>query len=96
MGNPLHLAAAWGHLEVLRMLISQQANVNCRDSDGQTPLHYAARHGKADVADALIAVGAIPSTPDNYGLTAAQWARRANFHQLAIRLSGVDFLYQGL
>lgn len=38
----LHLAALRGHLEIARLLISRDANVNARDEAGQAPLHLAA------------------------------------------------------
>lgn len=37
--TPVHAAASYGHLELLRYLISQGGNVNIADSDGDTPLH---------------------------------------------------------
>lgn len=40
--SPLHLAAASGHHEIVRLLISRGAEVNQMDILGNTPLHYAA------------------------------------------------------
>lgn len=37
--TPVHAAASYGHLELLRYLITQGGNVDIADSDGDTPLH---------------------------------------------------------
>ncbi|SCU89123.1 LADA_0E13806g1_1 [Lachancea dasiensis] len=40
--TPIHAAAAYGHLELLRKLCSSPYNgsINIRDNDGDTPLHH--------------------------------------------------------
>ncbi|KAK3088028.1 hypothetical protein FSP39_013681 [Pinctada imbricata] len=42
--TPLHYAARYDHLEVVKVLIENGANVNCIDDELLTPLHYAARY----------------------------------------------------
>ncbi|AGO10053.1 AaceriAAR063Cp [[Ashbya] aceris (nom. inval.)] len=40
--TPMHAAAAYGHIDLLRLLIANyHGDVNVRDSDGDTPLHHA-------------------------------------------------------
>lgn len=38
--TPIHAAASYGHLELLRYLLENGGNVNIQDSDGDTPLHH--------------------------------------------------------
>ena len=51
----LHLACIHGHIDMVRMLISEfKADVNIRDWVRNTPLHDAARNGNEDIVLALI------------------------------------------
>ena len=53
--TPLHYACRGGHLDIVRMLISEfKADMNIVDILNRTPLHGAAEYGKEDVALALI------------------------------------------
>ena len=53
--TPLHSACREGHLDMVRMLISEfKADMNIVDISNDTPLHKAAANGKEDVALALI------------------------------------------
>jgi len=51
-------AAAHGRVEVARILIDAGANVNARDSHGETALMRAAQMGYAETAKLLIESGA--------------------------------------
>ena len=53
--TPLHYACYGGHLDMVRMLISEfKADMNIVNIFNRTPLHVAAEYGKEDVALALI------------------------------------------
>eukprot|EP00906_Rhabdomonas_costata_P004480 RCo006610 len=54
----LHLAAAEGHLEVVRFLLGQKAKVNVQDRWGNTPLDEARRSNHSEVEALLMMVGA--------------------------------------
>ena len=57
--TPLHLAAHYGHADVVETLIANNADVNLRSDDGRTALALAEQAGKADVAALLRSRGAI-------------------------------------
>ena len=47
--TPLHVASGYGHLDLVRYLVSQGAQVERCDNDGDTPLIVASRKGHLDV-----------------------------------------------
>ncbi|XP_047431107.1 protein phosphatase 1 regulatory subunit 12A isoform X12 [Mugil cephalus] len=53
-GTALHVAAAKGYVEVLKLLIQAGYNVNIKDYDGWTPLHAAAHWGKEEACRILV------------------------------------------
>uniref|UniRef100_A0A3Q3WJE3 Protein phosphatase 1 regulatory subunit n=1 Tax=Mola mola TaxID=94237 RepID=A0A3Q3WJE3_MOLML len=53
-GTSLHVAAAKGYLEVLKLLIQGGYDVNIKDYDGWTPLHAAAHWGKEEACRILV------------------------------------------
>ena len=57
-GSALRHAAKQGHVDVVKVLIRNGANVNAVDKDIWKALHYAASRGHIDVAKVLIQNGA--------------------------------------
>ncbi|XP_077090307.1 protein phosphatase 1 regulatory subunit 12A isoform X3 [Siphateles boraxobius] len=53
-GTALHVAAAKGYAEVLKLLIQAGYDVNIKDYDGWTPLHAAAHWGKEESCRILV------------------------------------------
>ncbi|XP_040266459.1 protein phosphatase 1 regulatory subunit 12A-like isoform X3 [Bufo bufo] len=51
--TPLHVAAAKGYTEVIRLLLQLGLDVDSRDLDGWTPLHAAAHWGQQDACRLL-------------------------------------------
>ena len=49
-----HAAASYGCMDVVELLLSTGANVNIKDSDGDTPLHFCE---KPDIAQLLMLAG---------------------------------------
>lgn len=77
--SPLDMAAAKGHLGVLRAIIEHggEAVLNAGDFRGHTALHHAARSDETGAIDALVEAGAVQS-PSTFGSTplhfAATWS----------------------
>lgn len=67
--TPLHVAAEFGHSEMIRALIEAGSNVNCYTPSGMTPLIMAAYGGHEDAIRQLLRAKANPClagrTPDN-------------------------------
>ncbi len=74
--SPLHKAAQFGHLEVIRLLAASGANLNivAKTRAAATPLHYAAGYGQPDAVKLLLSLGADPSITDGSGQRAVDWA----------------------
>ncbi|XP_063073216.1 protein phosphatase 1 regulatory subunit 12A isoform X3 [Engraulis encrasicolus] len=53
-GTAMHVAAAKGYSEVLKLLIQAGYDVNIKDFDGWTPLHAAAHWGKSEACRILV------------------------------------------
>ena len=65
-----------GHLENVRRILQQGADVNGTNALGDTPLKAAAYTGGADMVRLLLASGADPAATDwIFGRTALQWAQ---------------------
>jgi len=67
--TPLGEAAMRMDSDMVRLLIQAGANVNFRNSDGETPLHAATWSGDADVVKLLIQASADVDTRDKTGKT---------------------------
>ena len=52
--TPLHHAALWNKLDIVKLLIANGADVNAKDNTGYTPLHWAAMHGHLDIVKFLV------------------------------------------
>ena len=57
-GTPLYLAAANGHEELVKLLLSHDVSVNTTTNYGQTPLHGAASAGHLGIIKLLFEKGA--------------------------------------
>jgi cytohesin len=91
----LHLAAAGGHVDIVRFLISDAvgADVTAARRNKFTPLHSAAMNGHAEICAILIEAGAQPDVqtdPQGYApLHSAAWAGHAAAVETLLR-AGAD------
>jgi len=72
---PLEDAIEYGHLEAVRLLLNQGAEVNARNRYGGTPLKLAAVMGYESIVQELLTKGADVNARDHYG-TPTDWAAR--------------------
>jgi WD40 repeat protein len=84
--TPLHQAVDEGRSDIVRLLLSQGADVNGRDSDGSTPLHLAASRNNEELVKVLIDKGADVNARDNNGRTPLHLAARNNNKELILLL----------
>ena len=49
----LHIAAFKGHVECVKILLANRANVNARDTFRNTPLHFAAKYNHIETSEVL-------------------------------------------
>lgn len=74
----LHVAAAWGRADVVRLLAAAGASTSIAAADsGETPLHVAAGRGQPAAVAALLAAGASTLQRNLCGQTALECARAA-------------------
>ena len=76
--EPLSHAAASGHAEVVRALLSAGADADATGPGALTALHRAARAGHTSVVDALVAHGVFIDAEETDGVTALQSAALEN------------------
>ena len=77
----LHAAADFGHIEIVKELISTGMSVNIRDArHGQTPLHFAGQSNRCDIARMLLDAGADRTIPNYKNILPYQLAdQQGNF-----------------
>ena len=61
--TPLHIAAEWGHIKIVYLLLSKGANINAQNKTTRnTPLHFAAIWNNIEIARMLLNNGANVNT----------------------------------
>ena len=74
--TPLHYAATSGHVDIMRLLLDNNAYIDAASPNGSTPLMMAAMYGTTDAVKALLDAGADPSLKNSLGLSAIDFARQ--------------------
>ena len=75
---PLHYAATHGHLEVISLLLENDAYIDAASPNGTTPLMMAAQYGTPAAVQLLLEAGADPLLKNDQALTALDFAQRAS------------------
>ena len=65
----LHYASTHNHLQIIKMLIDNNANINLKDKIGMTPLHLTALGGHKEATKIIIDSGALLNLVNIYGET---------------------------
>lgn len=86
--TPLHRAAAFGPVEMVRDLLKAGADASASDSRGLTPLIFAVATEYPDpaIVRALLQAGADPNARDNTGETALDWAEKFGYPEVIAAL----------
>ncbi|MCB9229832.1 MAG: ankyrin repeat domain-containing protein [Deltaproteobacteria bacterium] len=75
--TPFEIAMKNRHFEAVKFLVSNGADVNVANIDGETPLHWAARNGHLETIKCLVNdCGAGVNAADSIGWTPLFWAAR--------------------
>ncbi|KAG8560240.1 hypothetical protein GDO81_014854 [Engystomops pustulosus] len=83
--SPLHLAAQYGHVSTVKVLLQAGISRDARTKVDRTPLHMAATEGHTHIVDLLIKNGANINAKDMLEMTALHWATEHN-HQDVVDL----------
>lgn len=65
-GTPLHIAAKYDHIEIVKLLFTKGANHSIRNMDSYFPIHLAAQNGSLESLKYFIEQGIDPSLKTNY------------------------------
>jgi ankyrin repeat protein len=82
--TPLHFAALNGYTDVVRLLLTTNAEVNAKDDTGTTPLHLAVAKEHKDVVELLLAHKANVDSKDKNGVTPLYLAAGVDIAQLLL------------
>eukprot|EP00882_Tetradesmus_deserticola_P007866 GHRQ01008280.1.p1 GENE.GHRQ01008280.1~~GHRQ01008280.1.p1 ORF type:complete len:485 (+),score=219.30 GHRQ01008280.1:147-1457(+) len=85
----MHVAALWGHLEAITVLLANGADANQTNSRGTTPLHFAAaaKSNALAVCQLLLQHGADPNQADLFGYLPYE---QADSPEVRVLLGGPD------
>ncbi|MBK6007766.1 ankyrin repeat domain-containing protein [Ramlibacter ginsenosidimutans] len=74
--TPLHYAATAGHVDIIALLLDENAYIDAESPNKTTPLMMAAMYGSTAAVRALLEAGADPTLRNQLGLSAVDFAQR--------------------
>lgn len=74
--TPLHYAATGGHVDIIALLLDENAYIDAESPNKTTPLMMAAMYGSTAAVRALLEAGADPTLRNQLGLSAVDFAQR--------------------
>lgn len=83
------LSARWGHLELLKLLIKEGAELELRDDVGRTALLWAAEYGRSEAVALLLDLGSDPNVRDIQGMSPLHHASN-RAHPDTIKVRGIN------
>ena len=85
--NALHAAVDFAHEKIVRFLLRQGADPNCKDEKfGNAALHHAARNGRLEVIHVLVEAGGNKSLRNDEGKKPLHLARELQWKEAATHL----------
>lgn len=76
--TPLHYAATKGHLDIMDLLLENNAFIDAESPNGTTPLMMASQYGTPEAVKLLLKAGADPLVKNSLGMMALDFAIRAD------------------
>ena len=66
--TPLHVAAHFGQINMVKFLLANGVRVNVQNELGYSPLHQAAQQGHSQIVNLLLDANASPNTTANVSI----------------------------
>ena len=92
MNTALHMAAANGHIKIVKMLLKQDVKTSVQNDTGNTPLHYAALNRKKDCVEALIEAKVDANVKNDFGRLPFEDALQGGDTEISEMLAAVSKL----
>ena len=90
----LNYACKIGNIEIVKLLIKDNTNINLKDTINRTPLRRAAKNGHLEIVKLLIKKNADPNIEDRHGLTPLLASLEFEKYKVAEFLLENDFFFQ--
>ena len=95
--TPLHCAAGYNHINIIKYLLKNEVDVNAKDNGGMTPLNNCVTYGHRESLELLIEKGADIFTEDQWKYTLLhEAAERNNFLMCKILVNHVENYFANL